>query len=180
MLQCCANSGRRRLLQLTENDSNQTSSASISMSTMSVYVKPSNSPARRLLETPAPPAEAGVPTALTRSPLEARLIREGLQSSGRSLLQSCFGFNFPGKGSGGSGGGSGNGPPTPSGSGLIDLLRSPTTQNIILLIIFLLEQSQQILRVSSFSCYRSFCTWHRLQRPCPSEIWTGIQHEPGA
>lgn len=145
LLQCCANSGRRHLLQLPENDSNQTSHASNSMSHS---VKPSTSPARRLLETAAPLTEAGTPTAIARSPLEARLVREGLQAQGRALLQSCWGFNFPGKGSGGSGGGSGSGPPTPSGSGLIDLLRNPTVQNIILLIVYLLEQNQQVLQVS--------------------------------
>ena len=147
MLQCCANSGRRRLLELQPQDeSNQTSSLSNVVLTPG---KSSNYSTRRLLETAHP--EAANPLVRARSPLEARLVRDGLQASGRQLLQSCFGFNFPGKGSGGSGGGNGNGPPVPSGSGLIDLLRNPTVQNIILLIVHLLEQNQQVIRVCSLS-----------------------------
>ena len=145
MLQCCANSGRRHLLELQAgDDSNQTSSLS---NVLSSPVKSSTSSARRLLETsPTVPSNPLVPA---RSPLEARLVQEGLQAPGRQLLQSCFGFNFPGKGTGGSGGGKGNGPPTPSGSGLIALLRNPTVQNIILLIVYLLEQNQQVIRVGT-------------------------------
>ncbi|KAK9839048.1 hypothetical protein WJX74_008453 [Apatococcus lobatus] len=141
---CCANSGRRHLLGLpAEEDNNQTNSLSKVVSSP-MKTSTSTSSARRLLETGS--AVAHMPDALTRTPLEARLVREGLQTPGRSLLASCFGFNFPGKGSGGSGGGSGNGPPVPSGSGLIDLLRNPSVQNIILLIVYLLEQNRQILR----------------------------------
>ncbi|KAK9838923.1 hypothetical protein WJX74_006004 [Apatococcus lobatus] len=131
---CCANSGRRHLLGLrAEEDDNQTDSLSNIVSSP-MKASTSTSSARRLLE--AAPAVAGMPGALTRTSVEARLVREGLQASGRSLLASCWGLNFPGKGSGGSGGGSGNGPPVPSGSVLIDLLRNPTIQNIILLIAY--------------------------------------------